>query len=132
MNNVVVPMLLFLLLAAGLIAGQIALSLQTPSWPGLVLPFLGLVVPLVLTVSRLIYSVDTGGGMVLIGMLLFLMASLPSLVGLAVYGVCRARVREKEKWSVREEELNRMTHYFFVTFPQKGQCWPLQVPRKQG
>ncbi len=109
MVNAVMLLLFFLLLAGGLLVLQVFLSMQKAPWPGLVLPVLGLLAAASVTVARVLYSVELGGGMALMGLWLFVLASIPSLVGFGVYRLCREKVRERRSRSVREEELSRMT-----------------------
>ena len=107
--NAVMLLLFFLLLAGGLLALQVSLSMQTAAWPGLILPVLGFLAAASVSVARVLYSVDLGGSMILMGLMLFVLASVPSLVGLGVYKLCREKVRERGSRSAREEELSRMT-----------------------
>lgn len=99
--------LLFVLLVfCAIVVLQVFLSRMEPRWPGLILPGLWLLLSLVLLLN---ISTTEGAGMLALAIIVFLMGNIPTLILLAVYGICRHfRRRVASDGPDVEQELEQM------------------------
>lgn len=102
---------LALLLTGGIVWLQIYLSKSESRWPGLIIPAIQLVLSILATVGAVVYSVmplKLGPATIAAqAALTFLVSNIPTLISLAIYFVCRDKLRRNkqiEKMNIQDLE----------------------------
>ena len=97
--------LFMLLLLAGGVLLQIFLSKRRQPWPGLILPALGFLYSLLVLFNIMAPPPGAGAGAALQTLFIWLFFSIPTLLFLAIYFICRNRLRRQkqlEKMSIQD------------------------------
>ncbi|HCT90739.1 MAG TPA: hypothetical protein DF613_05060 [Lachnospiraceae bacterium] len=89
--------LVFLLLAAGLIALQIFLSKRENRWPGLVLPIIAFLFSLLYPLNMVTPSGGVTAGFIVQMIIVWLEGNIPTFVFLAIYFGCRGKQRRNKQ-----------------------------------
>ena len=87
-----------ILIFVGLIFLQVFLSKKAGKWPGLVLPACSILFSLIAALSsRAFIRMGEGFGQVIVAVIVFVLANIPTLIYFFIYSICHAK-----KISVKE------------------------------
>jgi len=103
MARVTNALIVLLVLAVGAIFLQIFLSKRENKWPGLVLPVICMLYPLILLLN--VAAAGNAGSVIATLIMSVFMGSIPAAILLAVYFACRGRrtkKQEMEKMNIRD------------------------------
>lgn len=90
-----------LVVVGGIVWLQIYLSKRESRWPGLIIPAIQLVLSILATVGSVVYAaVPLESVAVTIAaqaVIIFLLSNIPTLISLAIYFVCRDKLRRDKQ-----------------------------------
>jgi len=88
--------LLGLLLVIGVIVLQIYLSRREGRFPGLVMPVISFIVALLFPLNMAVFPGESGVGLAMQLINVWLLANIPTLILLAIYFACRGRKKKNK------------------------------------
>ena len=94
MERVLIVLIFTLALLVGVILLQIYLSKRESKWPGLVLPIISFLISFIFPLNMAIPFV---GGFIVVLILGWLIANIPTIILLAIYFACRGKQRRNKQ-----------------------------------
>lgn len=95
--SIVSAIILTLLILGGIVYLQIFLSKMESTWPGLVLPILSFLVSALFPLNMVLPSEGMTAGLIVLMLLTWLLANIPTVILLVIYFACRGNLRRSKQ-----------------------------------